>query len=122
MDSAVVGPQPTRPHQVCDCVVVVAESEFGPEGGVRSKAPCWFRVDINFGTEFSPVVSAVGSSRSVLDSSPDDCEELPSAPRSVRMSVAVADATARSRGTLGRPRNGILSVKRLAEGFKAERF
>ncbi|KAH9954702.1 hypothetical protein BC827DRAFT_929319 [Russula dissimulans] len=41
---------------------------------------------------------------------------------SVRMSEACADAMGRSKGTFGRPRKGILSEKRLADGFKGERF
>jgi len=40
----------------------------------------------------------------------------------VRMSDACADAMARSKGTFGRPRKGILSENRLADGFKEERF
>jgi hypothetical protein len=49
-------------------------------------------------------------------------EELRSVSSALGMSAAFTDATARSRGTLGRPRNGILSEKRLAEGFKADKF
>jgi hypothetical protein len=45
-------PQPTSPHQeLCGCVALMEDSEFGPEGGVVSKAPCWFRIVIDLGTE-----------------------------------------------------------------------
>jgi hypothetical protein len=118
-----VDPQPTSPHQeLCGCVALMEDSEFGPEGSVISKAPCWFRVVIDLGTDFLPVISTPGPSPSVLGTSPDDCSALFSVSSTLGMSAAVPVATARSRGTLGRPRNGILSEKRLAEGFKADKF
>jgi hypothetical protein len=48
-------------------------------------------------------------------------EELLSASGPVRMSVRPADATVLSKGSLERPRKGILREKRLAEGFKEDR-
>ena len=72
--------------------------------------------------EILPVVSTLRSSPSVLASSPDNCEELHSVSSAFGTSAAFTDATARSRGTLGRPRKGILSEKRLVEGFKADKF
>lgn len=121
MVGATVGPQPTSPHQeLCDCVVALVDSGSGPDGCVVSKA--------QYGSDLSsisgpngilPVDSTLGSSPSVLASSPDNCEELASASSALG---TFTDATARSRGTLGRPRKGILSEKRLVEGFKADKF
>jgi hypothetical protein len=69
--------------------------------------------------EYSPVASSLDSPLSTAGKSSDDVGE---ASGSVRMSVACADAMARSRGTLGRPRKGMLSEKRLVDGFKEDIF
>ena len=59
---------------------------------------------------------------SPLSTAVDSSDEMGGTSCSVRMSVACADAIARSRGTLGRPRKGMLSEKRLADGFKDDKF
>jgi len=67
----------------------------------------------------SPEVSCLDSPPSIATKSSDEADETTS---SVRMSVACAEAIARSRGTLGRPRKGMLSEKRLADGINEDRF
>ena len=79
----------------------------------------WFATGDQSEGENSPVASDLDSPLSTVDDSSDETGE---ASCSVRMSVACADAIARSRGTLGRPRKGMLSENRLADGFKDDRF
>ena len=70
---------------------------------------------------FTPAILPVDSSLFVAEESLDVAEEVPSASGPVRMSVPFADAIASSKGTLERPRKGMLKEKRLAEGFKEDR-
>ena len=69
--------------------------------------------------EYLPVAQSLDSPLSTAGKSSDDVGE---GSGSVRMSVACADAMARSSGTLGRPKKGMLSEKRLADGFKEDIF
>jgi hypothetical protein len=71
--------------------------------------------------DYSPAVLTVGSSSPDVEMSFGDVEEPPSVSGTVGMSVPFADAMAWSKGTLERPRKGMLREKRLAEGFKEDR-
>ena len=79
----------------------------------------WFATGDQLEGENSPVVPDPDPPLSTAD---DSSDEMGEASCSVRMSVACADAIARSRGSLGRPRKGMLSEKRLADGFKDDRL
>jgi hypothetical protein len=65
------------------------------------------------------VASCLISPLSTAAKSSDEGGEVGS---SVGILVACADAMARSRGTLGRPKKGMLSEKRLADGIKEDRL
>ena len=65
------------------------------------------------------MASCLDSPPSTATKSSDEADEAAS---SVRISIVCAEAMARSRGTLGRPRKGMLSEKRLAEGINEDRL
>jgi hypothetical protein len=100
--------QPTSAHQE-SWAALTAGSVFGPEGGTRSTG------------EFS-VASGVSGADSPLSTAGRSLDGACEVSGSDWVSLACTDAMARSRGTLGRPRKGILSEKRLADGLKEDRF
>jgi hypothetical protein len=99
---------------------MAAASVFGPEGGtwstVEELSGAGARVDFYIQSSFCenlPVASGA------VDSAAGNGEVSGSG----RISLACgADGVARSNGTLGRPRKGMVSEKRLADGLKEDKF